>query len=153
MEACGADRQADNARHYGARTPNTNPRKDQMSASADAVVSQRYYVSTGKSRVTVDAPTAKDAAEEAIERIVSDESNNRPMGRLVMISRHGFDSEADDDLFTSTESVLERIGFRRDAKGNLVRCKTCRGVGRLDCCDRIDCLDCGGLFTKDCPDC
>ena len=134
--------------------PNTpDPRKDQMSAPVDAVVNQRFYVSTGKSRVTVDAPTANDAADEAIKRIVSDESKNRTIGQLVMISRHGFDSEADDDLFTLAESVMERIGFRRDAEGNLVRCKTCRGVGRLDCCDRIDCLDCGGLFTKDCPDC
>ena len=124
-----------------------------MSAPVDAVVNQRFYVSTGKSRVTVDAPTANDAADEAIKRIVSDESKNRTIGQLVMISRHGFDSEADDDLFTLAESVMERIGFRRDAEGNLVRCKTCRGVGRLDCCDRIDCLDCGGLFTKDCPDC
>ncbi len=32
-------------------------------------------------------------------------------------------------------------------------CSTCNDVGRVDCCDAVDCKQCGGLFTKDCPDC
>ena len=32
-------------------------------------------------------------------------------------------------------------------------CATCGDVGRLDCCDKLDCPDCQGLFTKFCPDC
>ena len=122
-------------------------------APVQSIVPQRFYVSTGKNRVTVDAKNAREAAEIAIDRIVNDESTVRSMGRLTMVSRYGFETEADDDVFTATESVMEDIGFRRNEDGDLVRCRTCRGVGRLDCCERIDCLDCGGLFTKDCPDC
>lgn len=114
---------------------------------------QRFYVSTSKNRVTVDAKTARHAAVEAIERIVNDESTARSMGQLTMVSPYGFDSYEDDDIFMSTTSLMESIGFRPNEDGDLCRCKTCRGVGRLDCCDKIDCLDCGGLFTKDCPDC
>lgn len=117
------------------------------------VVTLRWYVTTGKNRLTIDAPTSKDAFDEAIERIVNDDNTARTMGQLVMASRHGFESEADDDVFTSTVSVMERIGFRRNEDGDLVRCKTCKGVGRLDCCDKLECLDCGGLFTRLCPDC
>jgi hypothetical protein len=113
----------------------------------------RYYVATGDSRVTVDANNVSDAFDEAIDRIVNDERRDRSMGELVVASTHGFDSDADDDVYTLTVSVMERIGFKRNEDGDLVRCKTCRGVGRLDCCEETDCLDCGGLFTRDCPDC
>lgn len=34
-----------------------------------------------------------------------------------------------------------------------VKCGTCNDVGRVDCCEVIDCKECGGLFTKDCPAC
>lgn len=125
-------------------------------ASRDAmesIVTQRYYVATGKNRVTVEARNAREAADEAIDRIVNDDSMVRSMGQLTSISLHGFDLDSDDDILTLTTAVMERIGFRKNKNGELVRCKTCRGVGRLDCCERIDCLDCGGLFTKDCPDC
>lgn len=122
-------------------------------AHVHGVVHQRFYVSTGKNRITVDAKNAGEAAEIAIDRIVNDDSKSRTMGRITMVSRHGFETAVGDDVFMSTESVMERIGFSRNEDGDLVRCKTCRGVGRLDCCEEIDCLDCGGLFTKDCPDC
>jgi hypothetical protein len=114
---------------------------------------KRYYVTTGKNRVTVDAKTAKEAAETAIDRITSDMSKNRSMAELTMVSLYGFDSEADDDIFMLTVNVMHTIGFKENDSGELVRCLTCRGVGRLDCCDKADCLDCGGLFTKLCPNC
>jgi hypothetical protein len=122
-------------------------------APVQSIVPLRYYVATGKNRVTVEAKTAREAAEEAIERIVSDDSRSRSMGQLTQVSKYGFHSDADDDVFMATESLMEAIGFRRNDEGDLVRCMTCRGVGRVDCCDKLDCLDCGGLFTKDCPHC
>jgi len=143
-----------NGSHHMARRKNMTIEETAASrAHVHGIVPQRFYVSTGKNRVTVDAKNAREAAGIAIDRIANDESTSRSMGRLTMISRHGFESEADDDVFTATESVMEDIGFSRNENGDLVRCKTCRGVGRLDCCDTTDCLDCGGLFTKDCPDC
>lgn len=33
-----------------------------------------------------------------------------------------------------------------------VTCSTCNNVGRVDCCEDVDCKHCGGLFTRDCPD-
>ena len=114
---------------------------------------KRYYVTTGKNRVTVDAKTAREAAETAIDRITSDTSKARSMAEVTMVSLHGFESEADDDIFMLTVNIMLNIGFSRNEAGELVRCQTCRGVGRLDCCDKIDCLDCGGLGTKFCSDC
>lgn len=114
---------------------------------------KRYYVTTGKNRVTVDAKTAKEAAETAIDRITSDTSKDRSMAEVTMVSLHGFDSEADDDIFMLTVNVMLAIGFSQNEAGELVRCMTCRGVGRLDCCNKVDCLDCGGFFKKLCPDC
>ena len=113
----------------------------------------RYYVATGDSRVTVDAANVSDAFDEAIERIVNDQKRDRAMGQITVASTQGFDSDSGDDVFTSTIAVMERIGFKKNEDGEMVRCKTCRGVGRLDCCEETDCLDCGGLFTRDCPDC
>lgn len=122
-------------------------------ASDQSIVTLRWYVTTGKNRLTIDAPTTNKAIEEAIERIVSDDNTSRSMGQLVMASLVGFDAESDDDVFSSTVSVMERIGFRRNDDDELVRCKTCKGVGRLDCCDKLSCLDCGGMSTRICRDC
>jgi hypothetical protein len=113
---------------------------------------KRYYVTTGANRVTVDAKSVREAATDAIERIVSDDVK-RSMGQITMVSLHGFESDANDDVFVSTSAIMQEIGFRPNKDGELQRCRTCRGVGRLDCCDKIDCLDCGGLGTKFCTDC
>lgn len=32
-------------------------------------------------------------------------------------------------------------------------CRVCNDVGRLDCCGELDCPDCEGLFSKNCPGC
>jgi hypothetical protein len=113
-----------------------------------------YFVTTGRSRVRVEANSTTEAMQEAVERIVSaPDALQRSLGQLTQCSTVDFDSGADDDVFALTQSLMVAIGFRKNAEGDLVRCNTCRGVGRLDCCEKIDCLDCGGLFTKDCPDC
>lgn len=114
---------------------------------------QRYYVSTGKNRVTVDATSVEDAAKQAVERIVSDESRSRAMGRLLSISKLGFDIEYDDYTFVSTTTVMKSIGFKEDENGYLFRCPKCRGIGLIDCCSKTACLDCGGSSKKLCPDC
>lgn len=54
----------------------------------------------------------------------------------------------------SEGSLIEDIGFRLSADGKTwKRCLRCRGVSRVDCCDRIDCERCRGLFTAWCTEC
>lgn len=54
----------------------------------------------------------------------------------------------------SEGSLLEDIGFKLSAdRKRWERCSSCRGVGRIDCCDAADCKKCGGLFTAWCADC
>ena len=54
----------------------------------------------------------------------------------------------------SEGSLIEDMGFRLSADGKTWRrCRLCRGIGRVDCCEQLDCERCQGLFTAWCTAC
>ena len=54
----------------------------------------------------------------------------------------------------SEGSLIQDIGFRLSEDGKMwTRCKICRGIGRVDCCEESDCQRCRGLFTAWCTHC
>lgn len=109
----------------------------------------KYFVRTGGNEVTIEAKSPMDAICEAFERIVAEAG---AMGQIAICSTESFTSCKDDDVIIASTCALEHIGFR-EHDGVMTRCGECRGVGRVDCCDKIDCQKCGGLFTRDCPRC
>lgn len=109
----------------------------------------KYFVSSGGHNIELEANSPMDAMCEAFERIMRAGGG---FGMIAVCSSVGFDSNAGDDLLCLSTVVLEQLGFV-EKDGVMTRCPECRGVGRVDCCDKIDCSKCGGLFTRDCPRC
>ncbi len=68
----------------------------------------KYYVSSGDLRLAVSADTSRDAAIDAFARL--SENPIQSLGKLTMVSEHGFDSEADDDCYFCTIDLLEETG-------------------------------------------
>lgn len=110
----------------------------------------KYFVSTGGTNLEIDASGHMEAFCQAVEKMICDKLS---FGLLMTCSTDGFsDLGNDDDVIILTQNVFERIGFT-EKDGQLTRCGICRGVGRIDCCDQLDCEKCQGLFNYVCPYC
>jgi hypothetical protein len=77
----------------------------------------KYYVSSGELQRAIDRPKPKDAAVAAFNTL-----KERPvklLGKLTMVSEHGFDSEADDDIYFCTVDLLDET----DQLENYLHCE------------------------------
>lgn len=54
---------------------------------------------------------------------------------------------------TNDPKSAELSAAAADHTDDEAKCRTCNDVGRLDCCDGLECEKCQGLFTRLCPDC
>lgn len=65
----------------------------------------KYYISTGEFKCVLDRQNQKIAAVDAFKIL-----NNADLGVITMVSEHGFESEADDNIYFHTINLLEESG-------------------------------------------
>lgn len=66
----------------------------------------KFYVSSGDLRCTIDRENQHEAAIGAFQSL-QDNPVDR-LGTLTMVSEHGYDSEADDDMYFCTIDLLDK---------------------------------------------
>tara|TARA_Y100000034_G_scaffold124715_1_gene173284 strand:+ start:1050 stop:1283 length:234 start_codon:yes stop_codon:yes gene_type:complete len=72
----------------------------------------KYYVSSGDMKVIIDRPSVEEAAKAAITHALQNDGVEA-LGLLVHASERGFsDTYYDEDLFMSTEHILEELGIK-----------------------------------------
>lgn len=65
----------------------------------------KYYISSGDLQHTVDRPQPKAAAIDAFETLRG--SPVETLGKLTVVSEHGFDSDNEDDTYFLTIDLLD----------------------------------------------
>ena len=65
----------------------------------------KYYISSGDLQHTVDCPQPKAAALNAFESLRGNPVEQ--LGKLTVVSEHGFDSDNDDDTYFCTIDLLD----------------------------------------------
>lgn len=72
----------------------------------------KYYVSSGDLNIICDSDTPDNAAIIAFNRMK--DSPVGQLGRLTLVSEHGFDSEFEDDIYYITCDLLNETGQSAD---------------------------------------
>lgn len=72
----------------------------------------KYYVSSGELNVACDTENPDDAVLFAFNRLKDVPVNQ--LGRLTLVSEHGFDSDLDDDVYYITCDILNETGQAED---------------------------------------
>ena len=74
--------------------------------ASESVKRSLWYIETGGNCLTISTTDAKKAAAIALIKL---HNTRQPIGQVVSVSRHGFGIARPDDLFFSTEKVLQKM--------------------------------------------
>lgn len=73
----------------------------------------KFYVSSGDLQVTNESDAPKNAALAAFMKI-KDIQPIEKLGRLTVVSEHGFDSDREDDTYFMTSDLLDETNQLED---------------------------------------
>lgn len=73
----------------------------------------KFYVSSGDLQVTTESDVPKNAALAAFFKIKDIQPIKR-LGRITVVSEHGFDSDKEDDTYYITSDLLDETNQIED---------------------------------------